>query len=85
MGTQKSVELNIELNGKGYRGRTAFHWACINSHSKKAGVIMQNSTKCDIDQISLAKQFFIGPAKMDTQELLNINMLKQVLSLCYRR
>ena len=46
---QKSDEFNIDLNTKDIVGKTAFHLACNNGHSKIAEMLMQKSVKFNID------------------------------------
>ena len=47
---QKSMELNIELNGRdNNKGWTAFHWACFNGSSKIVEMLLQKSGNLNID------------------------------------
>ena len=44
---EKCIEFNIDLNAK-CRGRTAFHWVCMNNQSKIVELLIQNSNKIDL-------------------------------------
>ena len=46
---QKSTELKIDLNAKGYDRKTGFDWACNNGNLKLVEMIIQKSAVAKID------------------------------------